>query len=125
MDTPLAGNWSTFSGSGTLRLQVVSATKGQQAVKFYGGKPCQGQTVYYTGAYSVSSDSGQIAGCTDASGRHLVGWYKSGTGPQYGTISIGIGSSAQSFSGTYDELSNPAPPPRPPSYSGAFTGDFP
>jgi hypothetical protein len=109
---PFAGTWKTFSGKGRLGLEVVSPSKGAKAVAFYSavsGTPvtCRPSVVYYTGYYQVSGDSGQIAGCTtDATGRELTAWYKSGAGEQHGTVDITINSDDTSFKGTYRELSN-------------------
>jgi hypothetical protein len=112
-----AGTWSTFGGKGRLGLQATDAAKGAKAVAFYSGGTanCGSGTVYYTGSYSGSSDSGQIAGCTSRSGRHLTAWYKSGAGPQHGTISVDISANRGTFSGTYDELSDQ-------KGSGAYNG---
>jgi hypothetical protein len=111
------GTWSTFGGSGRLGLQVVDAVKGAKAVAFYSGgsATCGSGTVYYTGYYRGSSDSGQVAGCTSESGRHLNAWYKSGAGPQHGTFKVDISANSAMFSGTYDELSGQ-------KGSGAYNG---
>jgi hypothetical protein len=103
-----AGTWSTFGGRGRLGLQVVDAAKGAKAVAVYsdGAAICGSETVYYTGYYNGSSDSGQVAGCTTRSGRHLMAWYKSGAGPQRGTFSVDISANSATFSGTYEELSD-------------------
>ncbi len=109
---PFAGAWITFSGKGRVGLEVVSASKGEKAVAFYSalsGPPatCTPGVAYYTGYYQVSGDSGQIAGCTtDATGRELKAWYKSGAGEQHGTVDITVNSDDTSFKGTYRELSN-------------------
>jgi hypothetical protein len=102
-----AGGWSTFGGNGKLGLEVVNTTKGEAAVSFYSGgsAKCPTGTIYYTGFYQASGDSGQVAGCTDSTGRHLMGWYKSGPGPQHGTISLTISSDGKTFSGSYNEQS--------------------
>ena len=119
---PFAGVWITFSGKGRLGLELVGASKGEKAVAFYralSGPPatCKPSVAYYTGYYQVSGDSGQIAGCTtDATGRELRAWYKSGAGEQHGTVDITVNSDDTSFKGTYRELSNHSGGP----YSGTL-----
>jgi len=113
---PFAGNWSTFGGTGTLHLPAVP--DGGSI-----GSNCHSPAVYYgPGTYSVHSDQGVISGCTDSSGRHLTAFYHSIiTGhAQHGTISIDVGPSDTTFSGTYHELADGTSG----SYQGTFTGDF-
>jgi hypothetical protein len=119
---PFAGDWSTFAGAGTLNLQVVGATKGKPAVAYYsdGAASCVSQTVYYTGSYTASGDSGQIAGCSDATGRHLDAWYKSVLLDRHGSIAIDAGAGDTSFFGTYREASDNTSG----KYDGSFTRDF-
>jgi hypothetical protein len=113
-----AGIWQTetrnASGQliplGKLTLQVATTTKGTAAVKFYSGGTanCPASTTYYTGAYIDGADAGQIAGCTNASGTLLTAWYRSGAGPQHGTIKININPQhLTAFTGTYQEESGP------------------
>jgi len=106
--TPFAGTWSTFGGSGTLGLEAVSEVKGRKSVDFYSGgtASCVSGAAYYTGYYTGSSGSRQVAGCTNDSGRHLTGWYKSGAGEQHGPFSITLSADGTAFTGTYDELSS-------------------
>ena len=121
---PFAGNWSTFGGGGSLKLQAVDAATGQTAVQADGGGAgCGAPTVWYQGSYSTGSDEGQIAGCTNNSGAHLSGWYVSSSGPQHGTISVDIGSDSASFSGEYDERSSVGTGTG--TYDGTFASDFP
>jgi hypothetical protein len=120
---PFAGDWSTFSGAGTLHLQVVDASIGQAAIQSYApGTSCPSGATYYTGSYTSgsASDSGQTAGCSDVSGTQLSGGYKSGIGPQNGTFNVTVSSDFISFSGSYHENSDNTGG----SYPGAFTGDF-
>jgi hypothetical protein len=119
---PFAGDWSTFAGAGTLNLQVVGATKGKPAVAYYsdGAAICVSQAVYYTGSYTASGDSGQIAGCSDATGRHLDAWYKSVLGARHGSIAIAVGAGDTTFFGTYNELADNSTG----KYDGVFTRDF-
>jgi hypothetical protein len=117
---------------GFLTLQAVNATKGKAAVRFYsGGKlMCVGFTVYYTGAYldklpsGQLADAGQIAGCADAHGWNLSAWYKSGAGPQFGTLDLHmlVGGSQTTFYGEYDELSSQGAGKG--RYEGLFAHDF-
>jgi hypothetical protein len=119
---PFAGTWSTFGGSGKLGQQVVDAAKGKAAVAFYSERTanCPSGTVYYTGYCDDSSDSGQVAGCTETDGRHLGAWYKSGAGQQHGTLVITVSSTDDSFTGSYRELSDNTGG----VFDGTFSGDF-
>ena len=107
--TTFAGRWSTFAGTGELDLEAVGAAKGAKAVAFYSAgsasAACGSGSGYYTGAYHVGSDSGQVAACTDSSGRKLTGWYKSGSGPQNGSFTISLSADGSDFSGSYEERS--------------------
>jgi hypothetical protein len=118
---PFAGDWNT--NTGTLHLQVVDATTGTTALRALGGgSGCGGTTVWYSGSYG-GADSGKIAGCTDASGTHLTGDYRSVKGPQHGTVSITTTfTDPNTFTGTYDELSSQGTGTG--SYHGTFAGDF-
>jgi hypothetical protein len=120
---PFAGTWSTFNGSGTLTMQAVDSATGQTAVQADGGGAgCGAPTVWYAGSYQAGSDTGQVAGCTNSTGQHLSGWYRSSAGQRHGTISISIGSDLASFSGEYDELSSMGSGTGP--YAGTFSSDF-
>lgn len=113
---PFAGRWTTFGGTGVLGLEAVSPAKGEKAVSYYSGGSanCVAGSVYYTGYYQGSSDSGQVAGCTDSTGRKLTGWYKSGAGPQHGTLTVTL-TDDSIFKGSYRELSGQ-------EVSGAYDG---
>lgn len=126
--TPFAGSWSTFSGSGTLTLQITDATGGQAAVAALGGPSggCTAPTAYYRGNYtSGDGDSGQVAACTtDPQGVQLGGWYGGGPNGRHGSFTISTTcADPNSFSGEYFEASDGsagsypgtrAGPPRPP-----------
>ena len=111
---PFAGDWNT--NTGTLHLLVVAATTGKSALQAVGGgSGCSGTTVWYSGSYG-GADAGKIAGCTDATGDHLTGFYRSSKGPQDGTINITVtAANPNTFTGTYDELSS----------QGTGTGSYP
>jgi hypothetical protein len=106
------------AGKGQVGPGGRELAKGAKAVAFYSGGSgnCASGSVYYTGYYHVGLDSGQIAGCTDSSGNHLMGWYKSGAGPQHRSISLDLSADKKTFLGTYDELSAQG------TGSGAYNG---
>jgi hypothetical protein len=118
-----AGSWSTFGGTGTLNLQVTNSTHGQEAFKYYsgGGTGCGAPTVWYVGAYTAGSDSGQVAGCSnDLQGLSLIAWYKSGAGEQHGKFSVSVScGNPNTFSGEYEERSTQ--PTTTGQYPGART----
>jgi hypothetical protein len=117
---PFAGDWTT--NTGTLDLEVVDAVAGAKDLKSLGGSACSGATVWYDGTYG-GADSGDIAGCTDSTGDHLVGDYRSSQGPQHGAVNIAISAGdPNAFTGTYDELSSDGTGPG--TYRGTFAHDF-
>ena len=119
---PFAGNWSTFNGTGTLTLDAQTTSKGEASTAYYsnGTAKCVSGATYYAGDYRVASgDSGYFAGCTNASGTHLMAWYRSATSSNAGTVSITIGPGDTSFSGTYDQTSDGTGG----AYDGIFTSD--
>lgn len=120
---PFAGNWSTFNGTGMLTLDAQTASAGASSTAYYsnGTADCGTTTTYYAGNFRVSNDSGYFAGCTDASGTHLMAWYRSATSSNAGTVSITVASNDLSFSGTYDQTSDGTGG----AYDGTFTSDFP
>ena len=121
---PFAGNWSTFNGTGTLTLNRQTPAKGAASTAFYskGTANCPSGTTYYAGNYRVSTgESGEIAGCTDASGRHLMLWYRSSVNGNRGTVTLTMSSNDASFTGTYQNLAANTSG----AYDGTFTSDFP
>jgi len=121
---PFAGNWKTVASgvAGILTINFQDPAKGAASTAYesHGTASCVRDATYYAGDYQTGSESGQIAGCTDASGDRLMLWYNSAGGGQQGTVSIMIGAGDTTFSGTYANTAIKTTG----SYAGTFTSDF-
>jgi hypothetical protein len=121
---PFAGIWKTSANgvAGTLQINYQDPAKGVGSTAFesHGTARCASGATYYAGDYQTGGESGQIAGCSDASGDRLMLWYNSTPAGQQGIVTITVGAGDTSFSGSYTNTASKTTG----RYTGTFTSDF-